>query len=298
MRNFYPGKILLYGEYSVVLKHRALAIPLISQGGGWDYTNGADNKTLYGWMEYLKNLSNASEYNLKLFEEDLSKGLFFKSTLPQGYGAGSSGALVAAFYSSYSKSFYTKASDTRLLDLKKELGLLESYFHGSSSGTDPLVSLLNHSLLLTHNQVNKITLPSPPNNLIFFLLDCGNARKTEPLVNKFLNDIKTNQSYVSEFEKRYIPKVEQTIQCHIQGNFAELKQLWLDLSLSQPYFFSAMIPDKVKKVWYKGNEEGHTHLKLCGAGGGGYLLGLSHLSEKEISLFYPDYKIIPLPFSS
>ena len=81
MRNFYPGKILLYGEYSIVLKNKALAIPLNSQGGSWDRANAADNKSLYGWLEYLKNLPNAGDYHLMPFEEDLTNGLFFKSTI-------------------------------------------------------------------------------------------------------------------------------------------------------------------------------------------------------------------------
>lgn len=297
MQNFYPGKILLYGEYSIVLKNKALAIPLISQGGSWEYMKNTDNKSLYGWLEYLKILPNASYYNLIQLEQDLSNGLCFKSTIPQGYGAGSSGALVAAFYSKYSKKSQLIPSDSLLLALKKELGLLESYFHGNSSGADPLVSLIKHSLLLSHDKIDKITLPSPHNDLFFFLLDCGISRKTEPLVSKFLQDIKTNQLYLSEFENQYVPVVDQTIQEHLDGRFTELKKRWLELSQLQTHFFKAMLPQNLIEYWYKGNNEGHTHLKLCGAGGGGYLLGLSSLKEKEVSLFYPDFKIIPLPFS-
>ena len=298
MQNFYPGKILLYGEFSIILKNKALAIPLTSQGGKWENDMNAENSSLFAWLVYLKKLPNAENYNLRHFEEELNRGLFFESSIPQGYGAGSSGALVAAFYAHFSIAPIKNPSTTHLQELKKELGILESYFHGNSSGTDPLVSYLNHSLLITNDKIDKINIPPPPDELFFFLLDCGIARKTEPLVSKFLKDIKTNKSYVSEFERQYVPKVEQTIQCHVEGNFAELKQLWQDLSLSQPYFFSSMIPEKVLKLWQRGNEEGHTHLKLCGAGGGGYLLGFSNLREKEISLFYPDFKIIPLPFSS
>ena len=57
-----------------------------------------------------------------------------------------------------------------------------------------------------------------------------------------------------------------------------------------------MIPPTIQDVWKQGNTAGHTHLKLCGAGGGGYLLGLSALNEEQVSLFYPNFKIIPLPF--
>jgi mevalonate kinase len=297
MRNYYPGKILLYGEYSIVLKNKALAIPLFSQSGSWERANGADNKTLYGWLEYLKKLPNAANYNLVLFEEELNRGLFFESTIPQGYGAGSSGALVAAFYAHSSISPITNPSITNLQELKKEFGVLESYFHGNSSGTDPLVSYLKHSLLLANDKIDKINVPSPPDDLFFFLLDCGIARKTEPLVSAFLHEIQNNKNYTSDFENHYVPIVEQTIQEHLDGRFTELKKRWLELSKLQTHFFKAMIPNDLIGYWQKGNGEGHTHLKLCGAGGGGYLLGLSTLKEKQVSLLYPNFKITALPFS-
>ena len=297
MRNYYPGKILLYGEYSIVLKNKALAIPLFSQSGSWERANGADNKTLYGWLEYLKKLPNAANYNLVLFEEELNRGLFFESTIPQGYGAGSSGALVAAFYAHSSISPITNPSITNLQELKKEFGVLESYFHGNSSGTDPLVSYLKHSLLLANDKIDKINLPSPPDDLFFFLLDCGMARKTEPLVSTFLHEIHNNKDYTADFENHYVPVVNQTIQEHLDSRFSALKKCWLELSQLQNHFFKAMIPKNLIEYWHKGNNEGHTHLKLCGAGGGGYLLGLSSLKEKQVSLLYPGFKIIALPFS-
>jgi mevalonate kinase len=297
MRNFYPGKILLYGEYSIVLKNKALAIPLISQSGSWEHVNGADNISLFGWLEYLKKLPQAADYNLVHFEQELNRGLFFESTIPQGYGAGSSGALVAAFYAHFSISPITNPSITNLQELKKELGALESYFHGNSSGTDPLVSYLKHSLLLANDKIDKINVPSPPDDLFFFLLDCGIARKTEPLVSTFLHKIQNNKNYTSDFENHYVPIVDQTIQEHLDGRFIALKKQWLELSQLQTHFFKAMIPQNLIEYWHKGNNEGHTHLKLCGAGGGGYLLGLSTLKEKQVSLLYPNLNIIALPFS-
>lgn len=297
MRNFYPGKILLYGEYSIVLKNKALAIPLISQSGSWEHVNGADNISLFGWLEYLKKLPQAADYNLVHFEQELNRGLFFESTIPQGYGAGSSGALVAAFYAHFSISPITNPSITNLQELKKELGVLESYFHGNSSGTDPLVSYLKHSLLLANDKIDKINVPSPPDDLFFFLLDCGIARKTEPLVSTFLHEIQNNKNYTSDFENHYVPIVDQTIQEHLDGRFTALKKQWLELSQLQTHFFKAMIPQNLIEYWHKGNNEGHTHLKLCGAGGGGYLLGLSTLKEKQVSLLYPNLNIIALPFS-
>jgi mevalonate kinase len=174
---------------------------------------------------------------------------------------------------------------------------LESYFHGNSSGTDPLVSYLKHSLLLANDKIDKINVPSPPDDLFFFLLDCGIARKTEPLVSTFLHKIQNNKNYTSDFENHYVPIVDQTIQEHLDGRFPALKKQWLELSQLQTHFFKAMIPQNLIEYWHKGNNEGHTHLKLCGAGGGGYLLGLSTLKEKQVSLLYPNLNIIALPFS-
>ena len=103
-----------------------------------------------------RELPHAADYNLVHFEEELNRGLYFESSIPQGYGAGSSGALIAAFYEHFSISPITNPSDTHLKELKKELGVLESYFHGNSSGTDPLVSYLKHSLLLAKDKIDKI----------------------------------------------------------------------------------------------------------------------------------------------
>ena len=297
MQNFYPGKILLYGEFSIILKNKALAIPLTSQGGKWENAENAENTSLFGWLEYLKKLPHAADYNLVHFEEELNRGLYFESSIPQGYGAGSSGALVAAFYAHFSISPITNPSITHLQELKKELGVLESYFHGNSSGTDPLVSYLKHSLLLANDKIDKIKVPSPPEDLFFFLLDCGMARKTEPLVSSFLHEIHNDKNYTADFESQYVPVVDQTIQEHLDGRFTELKKQWLELSQLQTHFFKAMIPKNLIEYWHKGNNEGHTHLKLCGAGGGGYLLGLSTLKEKQVSLLYPGFKMIALPFS-
>ena len=123
------------------------------------------------------------------------------------------------------------------------------------------------------------------------------ARKTEPLVSSFLHEIHNDKNYTADFENHYVPVVDQTIQEHLDGRFTELKKQWLELSQLQTHFFKAMIPKNLIVYWHKGNNEGHTHLKLCGAGGGGYLLGLSTLKEKQVSLLYPDFKIIALPFS-
>jgi shikimate kinase len=41
------------------------------------------------------------DFDIDAFETDIEKSLYFESSIPQGYGVGSSGALVAALFEKY-----------------------------------------------------------------------------------------------------------------------------------------------------------------------------------------------------
>jgi mevalonate kinase len=41
-----------------------------------------------------------------------------------------------------------------------------------------------------------------------------------------------------------------------------------------------MIPEKFRQVWQQGIDSGVYYLKLCGSGGGGYLLGFTRDLEQ------------------
>lgn len=58
------------------------------------------NQSLGKYSNYLADLELPSDFKLNVdaFKSDISKGLFFDSNIPQGYGVGSSGALVAAIF--------------------------------------------------------------------------------------------------------------------------------------------------------------------------------------------------------
>ena len=76
----------------------------------------------------------------------MKDGLYFDSSIPQGYGVGSSGALVAAIYDKYASDKITVLENLtrdKLLKLKSIFSMMESFFHGKSSGLDPLNSYLS-----------------------------------------------------------------------------------------------------------------------------------------------------------
>ena len=58
--------------------------------------------------------------------------------------------------------------------------------------------------------------------------------------------------------------------------FSSLKEL----SVLQFEYFREMILPEYESVWMQGLESGEFYLKLCGAGGGGYLLGFA--TDKQV----------------
>ena len=70
--------------------------------------------------------------------------MYFDSSIPQGYGIGSSGALVASIYDQYALDKITvleNLTKEKLQHLKTVFAAMESFFHGKSSGLRPFEQL-------------------------------------------------------------------------------------------------------------------------------------------------------------
>ena len=100
------AKILLFGEYGIIEDSQGLTLPYSFYKGTLKFSDldsefeKESNSNLQKYAEYLTGLvlPNNFELNVAQFKKDISKGLFFDSNIPQGYGVGSSGALVAAIF--------------------------------------------------------------------------------------------------------------------------------------------------------------------------------------------------------
>ena len=108
----FNSKVLLFGEYSALYNSMALVMPYDRFSGQLTFSKGDQhNKYAYRSNEYLKKFStfiaNHVDENfvleVKQFEWEINNGLFFQSNIPQGYGLGSSGALVVAIFLRYLK---------------------------------------------------------------------------------------------------------------------------------------------------------------------------------------------------
>jgi mevalonate kinase len=273
-KNF-PSKILLFGEYTILNGSKALAIPYDSFYGQWSYQT--DKNPLRESSRESLNFFLQTNWDGLLdhdkLKHDFDHGLWFDSSIPQGYGLGSSGALVAALFTDYGKRI------TELKSARKELAKIESFFHGSSSGLDPLVSFLNSPLLIHHMQ--EIELLDKKLNLDgFFLLNTKKPRQTGPLVSIYqekMKDTQFNQNCANVLSQ----EVNQGIDCLINERKDELFPHLLTISKFQWDFFQEMIPSSVHEIWTRGLDSGDYILKLCGAGGGGYLLGYSEKLDKS-----------------
>ena len=251
---------------------------------------------LKSFVQYLKQLQQSDQLSFKFdiasFEFDIGRGLFFDSSIPQGFGAGSSGALCAALYNRYGIPHKRNTDD--IGELKKKFALLESHFHGASSGIDPLISYLGHGLLLKEDQcLKKVAIPDyNQGKQGIFILDTGRARKTEPLVNLFLEKLK-NKKFKNMIEKKLLPVNNSCIRHFLTRQTDELYSRFKELSSLQAEHFSPMIPQLLQSLWKKGLETDTYYLKLCGAGGGGFLLGITRNFE-DIQQTLSPYVIRPL----
>ncbi|TVQ15665.1 MAG: hypothetical protein EA361_05350 [Bacteroidetes bacterium] len=286
----FPGKILLLGEYSIILGGEAITVPLERFSGSFEYpANNTDapdfarqsNQAIREFLGYLQSpeIRNVMSYplDLDLLEKETTNGLFFSSTIPQGYGAGSSGALVAALFSRFANPKPDIASlhepDT-LRTLRTQLSRMESFFHGSSSGLDPLTSLLRKTL---HVQASgKINFPDlsgffQQTHTRVFLLDTGITGNTKPLVEGFRQQLATQQLN-GELLKGLNNEVVHAL---LNRDPIYFSDFLAQLSLFQLENMKPMIPEPVSPIWRKGLETGQWTLKLCGSGGGGYVLGFA-----------------------
>jgi mevalonate kinase len=284
------AKILLFGEHTLMIGSEALSVPYNKFSGilrtGSELmanpTFSSSNQVLKGYHEFLKKNLCGSNYftiDLEAFDRDISKGLYFDSNIPQGYGLGSSGALIAALFSRYRVSEEESNSSTtsRLAKLKSFFSLLEGYFHGTSSGLDPLVSFLNRAIhVQDKDHLEPVTMPwkDEKGQGAVFILDSGLIGDTQPLVAWFRSRYE-NQNFRKTVDHKYIPEVNRAIGSYLDGNRNDLLESVNKISEIQLHQFTEMVPSTMRSPWEEGLSKGSYALKLCGSGGGGMVLGFT-----------------------
>jgi len=294
-KKFY-SKILLFGEYTLMFGSEALSIPYTKMFGYFSFANAEtvtgrfhSNTHLRHFAEHLRKLFKKEKpdfkINMERFEHDIANGLVFESNIPLGYGLGSSGSLVAAVYHLYGENKIIPSlllSSEELNRLKNSLAVMESYFHGKSSGLDPLICYLQKPVLLEQNgNLKLIDFPveAKQGENTLFLLDSGSAGETQPLVNYFTRRCRET-AFLEKIKTELIPSNRQGIQALLQHNAGDLFAAMKKISAFTLTNLQPMIPDTLTTIWQNGLETNEYYLKLCGSGGGGMMLGLTKDFER------------------
>jgi mevalonate kinase len=221
--------------------------------------------------------------------------MYFDSSIPQGYGVGSSGALVAAIYDKYANNTITVLENLtreKLLQLKNIFSQMESFFHGKSSGLDPLNSYLSLPILInSKDNIEPTGIPSQVANGkgAVFLLDSGIVGETAPMVNIFMENLK-DQGFRTMLKNQFVKYTDACVENFLQGDMKSLFSNTKKLSKVVLNNFKPMIPEQFHQVWQKGIDTNDYYLKLCGSGGGGYILGFTQDLEKAKASL-KDYKL-------
>ncbi|WP_299885170.1 mevalonate kinase [uncultured Lacinutrix sp.] len=296
------SKILLFGEYGIIKDSKGLSIP-------YNFYNGAlkmdenpskeakdSNASLKNFATYLAEISDeVVVFENEKLNKDVQAGMYFDSSIPQGYGVGSSGALVAAIYDKYAQDKITVLENLtreKLLKLKVIFSEMESFFHGKSSGLDPLNSYLSLPILINSKdniEATGIPTQSTSGKGAVFLLDSGITGETAPMVSIFMENMK-QEGFRKMLKDQFIKHTDACVEDFLKGDIKSLFNNTKQLSKVVLSNFKPMIPKQFHDLWKKGIETNDYYLKLCGSGGGGYILGFTqdfHKAQDSLS----DYKL-------
>jgi len=274
------SKILLFGEYGIIQDSKGLSIP-------YNFYNGAlktdknpseeaisSNGHLKRFVAHLKNLAveqpTLVQFDLVSLEQDVNNGMYFDSSIPQGYGVGSSGALVAAIYDKYAQNKITVLENLtreKLLELKSIFSQMESFFHGKSSGLDPLNSYLSIPILI--NSKDNIEATGIPTQSLdgkgaVFLIDSGIVGETAPMVNIFMENLK-DQGFRNMLKTQFVKYTDSCVENFLGGDMKSLFANTKKLSKVVLSHFKPMIPEEFHAIWQKGIDTNDYYLKLCGS---------------------------------
>jgi mevalonate kinase len=286
----YPSKIMLVGEYGVVLGGSALTLPFhrfsarIRSMKDLPSLKEEAARQSHGALQelfgYIQNLPDAA------FHAPPDRGLFSRNLrrywldldIPVGAGLGSSGAASAAIYD----LFFPGSGNLTLQQQKEDLAAIESFFHGRSSGVDALTC--HAGVALRFHVSGRIDRPdfNPgdlPGDQRLFLLDSGERDETGPLVRHFLDRMR-DPGFKRSMEEEYLPLNERLIEALLREKDLDPAQQMKRLSTFQLEFFRRMIPRKCLEAWREGLLSGEYYLKLNGSGGA-QVLGMAHRNATD-----------------
>ncbi len=291
-RRNYHSKLLLFGEYSLMEGSQALGMSYrpfkarLSAGGTTKQTQSQDPWSNHILKQYYQNYLGTqpelqTRLDLQRLGRDIENGLSLESDIPVQSGLGSSGALCAAVYGNYAFNplkpgeVQSKGNWRSLRNIFIEM---ESWFHGRSSGFDALISYLDQALLLEEDgEISEVSIPENENAAAsVFLINTGLKAATGRLAGDFLNEFYgRNKNQGRETGDALKSLNNSCIRAFLMGDKQGFNLVMKELSEFQLKNMPGLVPLNVRKAWARGLKSNSFKLKICGSGGGGYILGFS-----------------------
>lgn len=298
----YYAKLMLAGEYGVILGSEAITVPLDLYHARLAHRENAPESekkkitasvnSVRDLITYIQSLPTNSFYaspDTGILDDFLKNRYYIESTIPRGYGIGSSGAVTALIYDQCFKG----SGQLDLQQTRKDLATIESFFHGKSSGVDPMTCYTGSPLhFLPDGGIRKLeTNPGDPGQgYRFFLLDSGVLLETEPLVRVFMEKMR-DPLYSDVIRGDYFNLIHKFIQSVTGRSAADPALIFRAISDLQWNHFREMIPEQMEALWIDGQVNNTYYLKLNGSGGG-FMLGIAHQDSMEaVDQLLGNYKI-------
>lgn len=269
----------------MIFDSTALVLPLKLFSARWRAGEDApgdfasySNQELSRFCAYLQAGEGFSEaMDTDALEADLRMGWYLDSDAPIGYGLGSSGMVVAAVYDRYAKERIQDATG-----LKDLFSRMEGFFHGSSSGIDPLQCYLGKPFMITSEGVDLLREGFLQGGIRICLIDTNIRSNTKPLVEYFKRQ-REDEAYLAGFQRDYLPHVRGCMDALTQGRTDLFFERLHSLTLAQVCYFEPMIPPTTTEL-FTSTYDFPFGVKILGSGGGGYILGFTDDRQKASSV--------------
>jgi mevalonate kinase len=268
MGKVFPSKVLLFGEYTVLIGGAALALPEHSYFGKWELQKEPSKEfqqLFWKWWDYLH--QNIPQIDADSLAKDWESGFRFVSNIPAGYGLGSSGVLTAIVLYYYGDP---SIQTLEVEEVRRILAKMESFFHGTSSGLDPLVSYYNKPFFVKNGEFHPIDSPIDLKDWTYQLVDSGRSRVTAECVASFQHKINADLNFSRILREQYLPVVNRVIESILRNTTEDWESDLPFISQFQKEHFHWLVPPNIQKLWEENKE--NKYYKICGAGGGGFFL--------------------------
>ena len=141
------------------------------------------------------------------------------------------------------------------------------------------INIYKCCLIKSKNEIGTVGIPaSADGNGAIFLLNTGQAGNTQPLVQHFLEKCK-QEGFRKMLKNKFKKYNDASIEAFLKNEGKSLLSNVKSLSKVLYDHFQPMIPKLYRKLWKDGIESNAYYLKLCGSGGGGYILGFTENLE-------------------